>query len=644
MAGMLQAQVHRGPDDQGEAFLPWRSPGGPGIRLGFRRLAIRDLSPRGRQPMAHPVTGDVLVFNGEIYNTDELRDRLSRAGSVFQGTSDTEVLLHGLVAEGAAFLDRVDGMYGFAFVRRDGSEVLLARDHAGIKPLYVAQHNGLIIIASELRAVLASGLVKTDFDRAAIAGLLAFGAVQEPATMFASVRMLPAGCTQRISLSGGTPVLSTPARFWSFPRPAPARRPHEARASLRDTLTRCVREQLVADVPVGVFLSGGIDSTIIATLASRAASDVRTFTVGFDDHPDLSESAIAAQTARSLNVRHTDIQIGPDAASAQVVSWLASLDQPTVDGLNSFIVSRAVRDAGAVVALSGLGGDELFGGYPSFRDVRNALKICRAISWVPAGLRASLFRAAAMRRPIEGQHKAASAGRIGPDLLRQYLMRRRLMTDAKLRKLGIPPQELGLDHSAQSHEVLSEAHAALSGDEVADISGLEYRFYMGNMLLRDTDVMSMAHSLEIRVPFLARPVVELAASLPGGIRMPAGSAPKHLLREVFSDCLGPNQLHLPKRGFTLPIRRWMLGPLLPLCEDGLSSLCASGLLDARGVNSTWQRFLAMPETPVWSSAFMLVVLGNYLAAVRSLPKTAKHRPANLDTAPQTPADSARAAA
>ncbi len=364
-----------------------------------------------------------------------------------------------------------------------------------------------------------------------------------------------------------------------------------------------------------MFLSSGLDSTILAGLAARLTPNLRSFTVGFADEPDLSEQTLATETARIFGLSHTNIDIsGADAESA-ARQWLQSLDQPSIDGLNVYVISKAVRAQGITVALSGQGGDELFGGYPSFGDVPRLRRALRHMAWTPASLRGGVASLAATRKSPAVRAKLIDMARTDCSVLSLALQRRRAMTDPQLAALGLNASELGLDPSFEPIEAL-DGLAMDDADPIASISRIESRFYQCNMLLRDGDANGMAHSLEIRVPILDQRVADLAYSLPGKVRLPTGRPNKHLLRATFADLLRPELTSQAKRGFTLPIRRWMLGPLRDLCETGLSHVRDHGLLDRQGVDAVWNGFLRHPETPIWSRAFALCILGLYAGKMK----------------------------
>ncbi len=600
LPAMMNAVVHRGPDDAGEFYARL---GESFLGLGHRRLAIIDLTEAGHEPMVHPISGSTLNFNGEIYNFAALRKSLESEGDHFQGHCDAEILLHALDRWGVEALSRLQGMYAFAWYDARTSRVLLVRDPLGIKPLYVYQGPGLILFASEVRAILASGLVARRLDRRGLASFLAFGAVQEPHTIVEGVRMLPAGHWQEIGALGRA---SSPTSFFHFPTPQPPPAQTDVADCLRARLDEAVREHLIADVPVGLFLSGGLDSTTVAALAARHHPGLRSFTVGFADRPDLSELSVAAETARQLGLQHTEILVNSEDARGYVPQWLAALDQPSVDGLNVYIISRAVRSQGVTVALSGQGGDELFGGYPSFADVPRIHRYYQYARWMPASVRGAYLVAREKVHDV-----ATSSG----SLLSLYLVRRRLLADSLMAGLGFHAEDLGLTPDWQPPDAV--AGVPVDGpDPIWLVSLYETRFYQGNMLLRDTDANSMAHSLEVRVPLLDRRVVELAFALPGSVRLPNHRADKHLLREAIRPFLPPEPLRKPKQGFALPIGQWLVSSLRPQAESALASLRTSGVVRAEGVRLVWERFQKQPNSPLWSRAFSLAVLGDYLARHR----------------------------
>jgi asparagine synthase (glutamine-hydrolysing) len=606
LARMDCAQKHRGPDDKGQSLLPF---GDRFLGLGHRRLSIIDLSPLGHQPMIHPITGDQITFNGEIYNFQDLRRELESAGERFRGHSDTEVMLHALALWGPDAVRRFHGMFAFAYYNARQPSLMLARDSVGIKPLYVAIIDGGLVFASEVRAILATKLVAPKLSRAGLATLMAYGSVQQPLTIVEGIGSFPPGHYEIFSAAanGGR---KRPVTFWSFPSPRAGRTEQELVPEIRATLDVAVRDHLIADVPVGVFLSSGLDSTVVASLAARHSSGMRSFTVGFADQPDLSEQVLATQTAQRLGLVHTDIQVTARDCEEAAVEWLGRLDQPSQDGLNVYVISKVVRAQGITVALSGQGGDELFGGYASFRDVPRLKTLVKRLRLLPWPLRRTLINTLSVGKSEAYREKLLDLARCDGSVASIYLHRRRAMSDSQLAALGLHAAELGLTPLFEPPAAMNDLGS--TDDVVASVSRLESIFYQGNTLLRDSDANGMAHSLEIRVPLLDQRMLDLVMPIPGSLRLPKGTADKHLMRAAFHPELPPALLGQKKRGFSMPIRRWMIGPLRELCERSLAHLKRSEVLRPEGVDAIWKSFLAAPESPIWSRAFTLCVAGRYL--------------------------------
>ena len=532
---MLAALRHRGPDDQGM----FRSPSGHAA-LAHARLSILDLSPAGHQPMSTPDGRFTVVFNGELYNFQELRQPLLERGIQFHSNSDTEVLLRAYEAYGPACVEQLRGMFAFALWDEREQSCLLARDPFGIKPLYIAESAGRLVFASEVRALLASGLVSRDIDPRGLHGYFRTGSVPEPLTLLKGVRCLEAGHTA-VWRAGR---LET-RRYWSLrftPTPVPEA---DAVRDTRRALLDSVEHHFISDVPVGVFLSGGIDSTALVALARTVGrKDLHTYSITF---PGLAadEGGLARRTAEHFGTRHEEWPLDATAGRELFGQFLSSMDQPSIDGLNTFTVSKFARDKGMKVVLSGLGGDELFGGYPSFRKVPRLAQLNRLLRWtgpVRAGARAVLQ--CASRPPLR---------RLG-EMLGQparldtaYAAFRGTFTDA---------EATALTRHYTGEEVAADfSHDELPTDPTPEdaVSRLELTRYMRNQLLRDSDVMSMAHGLELRVPFLDLPLLDAVARVPAAIRLRAG---KQLLLQAVPEVPAwiANQ---PKRGFMFPFDQWL---------------------------------------------------------------------------------------
>lgn len=613
---MMHALIHRGPDDEGYEQFAFGSEAGAVAGFGFRRLAIMDLSPLGHQPMVDAATGNAIAFNGEIYNFRSIRSRLESAGHVFRSSGDTEVLLGALSAWGERALEELDGMFAIAFYNAATRRVLLARDPLGIKPLYLAQTPGRVVFASEVRAVLASRLVSDELDPAGIATFLAYGSPQDPLTVHRAVRSLPAGSHAWIDTTALNAGHIRSRRYWGFPRTEPpGLGEDEIVARVDADLTESVRRQCVADVPLAVFLSGGIDSAAMAALARPAAGPVRTFAVGYDVPGAPDETAAAADTARALDAEHYQTIVDDDWVMLQVYEWFKAADRPSIDGLNTYIISGAIRDRDITVALSGLGADELFGGYESFHRVPRLRSWLAAIAWLPAPLRRAAASRMLWRLPAVRRAKLVDLLASDFDPVSVTASLRRLMDDATLRALGFDSGRLGLSSQylpAEAFEVFSPP----TDDCFAAVSRAELSLYMGHTLLRDSDVNSMAHSLELRVPFLGQEVVDTVASLPGPVRAPPRSRPKHLLRRLMQDRLPAGVFTRPKSGFSLPFAAWMAGPLRDQCAAAIDAVADCPVLDGRAIRDRWVALMARPDQVHWSRPLSLVVLGNYLAASR----------------------------
>ena len=625
---MMHAMVHRGPDDEGFRQVPLGSGElAPAAGFGFRRLAILDLSPAGHQPMVNQATGDCLIFNGEIYNFRHLRERLKARDIRFHSTGDTEVLLHALSNWGEAAIDELDGMFAFAFYHAATGRILLARDHLGIKPLYVARTGDTVAFASEVRAILASGLVPDDLDPAGIAGFLAYGAPQDPLTIHRHIRSLPAGGCEWIDRESLADPVGRPRRWWSFPdrvgKAPPAPRAADrvdcaepaAVGRIRDELTSSVLGQCIADVPVGVFLSGGIDSAAIAGFARRETGQVCTFSVGFESSGGQDELEDARATAQSLGTRHFQTVMDDDWVQGQWQQWMKAGDRPSIDGLNTYIVSGAVSDADTKVALSGLGADELFGGYGHFQSIPALRRLLQPIGWVPRGIRRSLARAATSILSPARRQRAMALASSGTSPLDLLLLVRRLTVDDDLRGLGFDARALGLRPDFLCDAAIERLRPT-GGDQFRAISQAECVLYMGNTLLRDVDVNSMAHSLEVRVPFLGRRLVDYVCGLSGAVQSPPGSLPKHLLRHVVAEKLPAAILVRPKKGFSLPIGEWMRTTLRGPCEAAIDEVAGSSLFPTGATRNLYRRYLEQGDRVHWTRPLALVALGSYLSELK----------------------------
>jgi asparagine synthase (glutamine-hydrolysing) len=602
-----QALAHRGPDDEGTELFALASDPNTWVGLGSRRLAILDLSPAGHQPMYDPATGNWLIFNGEIYNFQQIRLELQKLGHRFASTGDTEVLLRAYGQWGEACLERFVGMFAFAVWDSHNERLFLARDRLGEKPLYYFAGSGSFIFGSEVRSLLATDLVPRRLDVAGLAAYLSFGAVQDPLTIIQDIRSLPPGHT--LTWEKGRHQIQ---RYWSLvevaSRPPATDSPEEAVKAIRQHLLESVSQRLVSDVPLGIFLSGGVDSSSVVALAREVRVDPPdTFSVAFG-HSEFCEAAYSNRVARELGCRHHQIDLTEGKLLEEVPSALAGMDQPTVDGVNTYVVSQATKKAGITVALSGLGGDELFAGYSSFVSVPRMLQFRRYGGWLePLGKGVStLFRRSQTNRLAKVLALAA-----GDYYANQpYFLSRALFLPASARALlaSTKPQDGNLA-AAWNLRGVSEAIRDL--DPINQVAVLESSTYMANMLLRDTDCMSMAHALEVRAPLLHHPLWEYVLPLTGRLKCDA-HLPKPLLLHAAGQHL-PEEIYLRRKmGFTLPFELWMRNGLKAELERELldpgPNECTP--LDARQVANIWKAFLAGRTS--WSRPWALFALKQWI--------------------------------
>jgi asparagine synthase (glutamine-hydrolysing) len=607
LARGTRALAHRGPDDEGTKLLAPASDPNTWVGLGSRRLAILDLTPAGHQPMYDPATGNWLVFNGEIYNFQQIRLELQKLGHSFASTGDTEVLLKAYGQWGEACLEQVVGMFAFAVWDSHNERLFLARDRLGEKPLYYYVGSGSFIFASELRSLLATSLVPRCLDTAGLACYLAFGAVHDPLTIIEGVHSLPPGHT--LTWEKGRCRIQ---RYWSLAeaasRPSAAGSPEEAVKGIRQHLLEAVSQRLVSDVPLGIFLSGGVDSSSVVALAREVrANPPDTFSVVFG-HSDFCEAAYSNRVAREFGCRHHQIDLTEGKLLNEVPGALAGMDQPTVDGVNTYIVSQATKKAGITVALSGLGGDELFAGYSSFISVPRMVQFRRYGGWLEPlgkGVNALLDRHQTNRR---AKIRALAAGDYYAD--QPYFLSRALFLPASVRAL-LPSLTLQDGNLAAAWNLRGVAEGIRGLDPVNQVAVLEGSTYMANMLLRDTDCMSMAHALEVRTPLLHHPLWEYVLPLAGRLKCHA-HLPKPLLLRAVGPRL-PEEIYLRRKmGFTLPFEVWMRNGLKAelereLLDPGLND-CAP--LDARQVANIWKAFLAGKTS--WSRPWALFVLKQWI--------------------------------
>lgn len=619
--------VHRGPDDEGIEQQG-------DATIGMRRLAIFDPA-NGHQPMATPDGRFHIVFNGAIYNFRALRDELTTAGFAFRTNCDTEVLLAAYAHWGSRCVPRLRGMFAFAAWDAREQSLFLARDAFGVKPLYYRHHGAQLLFASELNALLAAGAFTPEIDPLSVADYLAWFAVPAPRTIYRGVFCLRPG-ESAMFRAGQLDIRSN----WSF-RAIPFSTERctskaEFTGELRRRLEDTIAAHVVADVPVGAFLSGGLDSAVVVGLMARATnSRLKTFSIGFEES-EYSEAAAAEATARHYGTDHrTRIVTGAEIA-ADLPAILGAFDQPTGDGVNTYYVSQTAHSGGVKVALSGLGGDELFGGYPGFRSVPRVARVLPFWHALPGALQRVIH--ARLVRGDTRFRKLADILDHAQNIHEVGALQRRVFSETTRRSLLSPGVLLALGEQAPHHPEVTALAGDLTGAGVFEtISAWELRTYMADVLLRDSDVMSMRHSLELRVPFVDRPFIEWLWRQPAAFKEDRRQ-PKSALAAAARDILPPDIHGRRKRGFSLPFAVWMRRDLRPFLDEMFSdaSVARTGLFARERVQKFWADYLAGDDTRQWSRVWSLAVLIDFVNRSRS-PSPLSAVAGRIDLGGNTPA-------
>ena len=589
VARMTGAQRHRGPDDCGLYQDQCAA-------LGHRRLSIIDVSAAGHQPMANETRTVWVIYNGEIYNFRELRGELAAAGHEFQSQADTEVLIHGYEEWGEeGLLGRLRGMFAFAVYDAPRRRLFLARDRLGIKPLYyfVDRKSQRIGFASEVKALLADGLVSNTTNRKALAGFLLLGSVPAPSTVVQGVECLLAG-HYLVAEAGGVRTKC----YWDFDFRASNR---AGAAQLAGDLRDAVARHLVSDVPLGIFLSGGVDSAGLVALARPCQERLQTLTISFADQK-FDEATEARRVAERFGTEHHELLVSGADFVRECPNILAAMDQPTNDGVNTYFVAKLAREAGLTVVLSGLGGDELFWGYPHYHWMARNRRAMRMFAGAPRMVRKGLVGTAAAYGRLRGREAWMRLNGLGSGMSAEGLY-------LALRGFFAPEQVQRLLGAAQSEmeQLLSENLAALrpattNGDYTTGVNYVEMKRYLHDQLLRDTDVFGMAHSVEVRVPYLDDAVVAAASRFPAALKM-NGSFNKPALVDAIGDSLVAEASRRPKRGFSFPLAAWMREQAGLMRDLALET----SVLDRAAVAKLWTAF--EHGHLHWSRAWSLAVLG-----------------------------------
>jgi len=599
---MNQRLAHRGPDNKGI----WNE---NAVCLGHTRLSIIDLSAAGNQPFFSNDERYAITYNGELYNYRELKLELQRAGHgtsqvpyFFKTATDTEVILAAYIRWGIKCLDYFAGMFAFAIYDRHEKKVVIARDRLGVKPLYYYFGSAGFIFSSEIRAILHSGIADFTVNEEVIGEYAMYQTVFAPRTIVKGIEMLMPG---HFAIYENERVLSQKYFDINKISPDPGHTYKETCDKVNELLSISVQRRLVADVPFGAFLSGGIDSSAIVGLMSKVSSrQVQTFNVSFDE-TEFSESKYARIIAKKFNTKHHEIKLSAADFLDQLPEALSAMDHPSGDGPNTYVVSKATKKAGITMALSGIGGDELFAGYDIFRRM-SELNNKAWLNAVPLFMRKTAgFLIEKRKRSVSGNKIAELLGQSHINFLSAYPLSRSLFTYKELAGLfenADPFRQI----NAILKQVPQQEDHLLSAVSVAEIST-----YLQNTLLRDTDQRSMAVALEVREPFLDHQLLDFVLSLPDEYKFP--HSPKKLLVDSLGDLLPGEIVYRPKMGFTLPWENWLRNELKDFAAKNISELSEQPFCIKHGIKDLWERFLKGDKTVSWSRVWHLVVLNHWIS-------------------------------
>lgn len=590
---MTNRMKHRGPDAEG--FHIDRN-----IALGHRRLSIIDLSEKANQPIFDASGRYCIVFNGEIYNYAELKSQLP--DYPFATNGDTEVVLAAYIQWGVSALTRLKGMFAFAIWDAKSRELFITRDRLGVKPVYFARTDTHFVFASEIRAILGSGLVARKINRNALADFLLYQSFQSPDTLVENIQELPAGYYALVSDSK-----FEQKSYWDITNLPDIEigNNESINRRVKELLIQSVERRMVSDVPVAAFLSGGIDSSVVVGLMAQVSSIPETFNISFDD-VEFDESKYASIIAKKFNTRHHELRLGSEDFLQELPNALNAMDSPSGDGVNTYVVSKAIRKQGIKVALSGVGGDELFAGYPIFKQYESLQQ--RSWLWKSTGF---IRKLAALTLRSEDIRKQRTA-----DLLR--------LSDCSIFKVYPILRQVNSNHTlddllksttriSQLQQTLIDKQSAIEKfPAFSQVSIAEYLCYTKQTLLRDTDQMSMAVSLEVREPFFDHELIEYVLKLPDIYKK--GNFPKSLLLRATGDLIPTEIYDRPKKGFVFPWNKWFRNELRSYCDSRMSSLCERDLFISSGVKRCWKDFLEQKNSIGWTNILMLVTLENYIEA------------------------------
>lgn len=598
---MTDAIAHRGPNSQGI----WND---EHCFFGHRRLSIIDLSEAGNQPFISQDERYILIYNGELYNYKDLKFELQRAehGSknipyIFKTNTDTEVILASYLRWGNNCMKRFNGMFAFAIWDTIEQKLLIARDRLGVKPLYYQYKNNTLVFASEIRALIYSGIIDKKINQSTVAEYIQYATVHAPNTMLQDVKVLMPGNFLELHQNN-----LTISQYWNINDYAKSKQDlsyKETCQKVNELLTASVERRLVADVPFGAFLSGGIDSSAIVGLMSKVSSDkIQTFNVSFDEG-EFSEAKYAKQIAQKFNTQHHEIKLTPTDFLNQLPEALAAIDHPSGDGPNSYIVSKATKQAGITMALSGLGGDELFAGYDIFKRFYELEKKAW-LNIIPAKRLVGKF-ISAKKKSVQGDKTSEILALNSINGYQAYPINRKLFNQSDY-------QSLLKNKYNDSNFIFNVIKNSTTDKQhiLSRVSLYEIETYMQNVLLRDADQMSMAVALEVRVPFLDYQLIEFTLGVKDEYKFP--HTPKKLLIDSLGDLLPNEIVNRPKMGFTLPWKDWLKGDLREFCEDNIIQFSKRSFVNRDAVLIIWNRFLNNDPKITWSRIWHLVVLNNWI--------------------------------
>ena len=592
IAQMNQALVHRGPDSEGVEIHN-------NIAFGHRRLSIIDLSNAGAQPISDSTKRYSLICNGELYNYKSLKKELH--SYKFKSTSDNEVILAAYIKWGKSCLNRFEGMYAFAILDKKENSIFIARDRMGIKPLYYFKSDQAFIFSSEIKALLSSNHVPRTINKRAIFDYLRYQTVHAPQTMIKDVKMLMPGHYIKIN-NNETKI----QKYWELPQhfSGTEKSYDEVKKNVKELMYSSIEKRMMSDVPLGAFLSGGIDSSIITGIMSELSHQkINSFSVNFAE-PEFSEGKYARIIAKQFNTNHTEILLKPKDFLHNLPQALKYTDHPSGDGPNSYIVSKVTKEAGITVALSGLGGDELFAGYDIFKQTHSLLNN-RLLQNTPALFRKTGAKLLSIiKKDIRSQKIAEILGKDKLNFQHIYPVSRLLFTEKQFNSFFVE-KEIPAN---QVQNMLCNFN--LGPDNIlSNVSRAEINSYMQNILLRDTDQMSMASSLEVRVPFLDHKLVEYVLQLPDKYKYL--HTPKKLLTDSIN-ILPDSIINRPKMGFVLPWDLWLKNELFNFSDERIKNTAARSFFNEKAILKLWSDFLQAKVNTSWARLWVFIVLEDYI--------------------------------